>query len=368
MKYGSRSLRRMFELKTAVNLLVAISAGMFVASQSPAAQSNECKQYPYLTELLCPSPETAPFVALTDFKQDYEETVYNAGLEYFNTQPELVQRIREDLGSQEVHWRLEEISHRLVYAPEMREAVAGLFTAYCREVIEDLLTRTGLINPYSSISALAEETPLTFKDEGIKAFIVQDLAREYVARYQFSGTAQKRIQINLSGRITVNEVGSYASYLQYSEKTAGWEFIRDRHTVWKSASTNRYSVLMTPLEETVHIALREHTEKAIMGEIVRQDGIPSPEKIQQVVDDWLAVEEAIVGGLVYKLIPDVVIKRIPDLPMAWVLADLETKSRFHKYHLLPKGIEVVESHGLKESIHLYSQDPIAFRALLVEPG
>jgi len=358
----------MFELKTFVNLLVAISVGMFVATQPPAAPPNEYKQYPYLMELLCSSPEATPYIALTDFKQDYEKTVYNAGLEYFNTQPELVQRIREDLGSQEVHWRLEEISHRFVYAPEMREAVAGLFIAYCREVIEDLLARTGLNNPYSSISALAEATPLTFKDEGIKAFIVQDLAQEYVARYRFSGTAQKQIQINLSGRITINEVGSYASYLQYSEKNAGWEFIQDRHTVWKSASANPYSVLMAPLEETMHIALREHTEKAIMKAIVRQDGIPLPEEIQQIVDGWMAVEEAIVGGLVYKLIPDVVIKRIPDLPMAWVLSDLETKSRFHKYHLLPKGIEVVETHGLKESIHLYSQDPIAFRDLLVHPG
>jgi hypothetical protein len=358
----------MFEWKIAVKRLIVILTTVFVAGQSPAAQVDECRNYPYLAELLCPSPDPAPFVALTTFKDAYDESVHNAGVEYFNANPELVKRIRDDLGSQEVRWRLEEISHRLVYAPEVREEVAGLFTNYCLEVIEDLLARTGLRNPYCSISTIVEETPVVLRDEGIKAFIVQDLAREYTARYQFSGPAQKRIQIDLSGRITINEVGSYSSYLHYSQETDNWEFIHDGHTIWKSVSSNLYTVLMTPLEETMHIALREHTEKAIMEAVARKEGIPSLKEVQRVVDDWMAVEEAIVGGLVYKLIPDVVIKRIPDLPMEWVLADLATKARFDKYHLLPKGIAVVENHGLKESIHLYSQDPSAFRALLVEPG
>jgi two-component system response regulator GlrR len=151
-------------------------------------------------------------------------------------------------------------------------------------------------------------------------------------------------------------------------KTRDWEFVRDRHTVWKSVSTNPYTVLMTPLEETLHIALREHTEKAIRKAVAGGAPVASRKDIEKIVEDWLSVEEAIVGGLVYKLAPDVVIKRVPDLPAKCVQADLETKAGFKKYRLLPKAIELVESFGLKKSIGLYARDPAAFRTMLTEPG
>jgi len=349
-------------------MLIAIFASAFAAGQCRAAQLNEGKSYQHLPALLCPSDQAPHFIALTGFEEDYEETVHNASLAYLNTHSKLIQRIRDDLGTREIRWRLERLSHRLLYAPEVRGKVAELFADYCREAIEDLLARTGLVNPYCSISTIVEDSPNLVNPQGIKAVIVQDLAREYIARYQFSGTGRKRIEINLSGRMTVNEVGSYASYLRYSEETQNWEFVRDRHTVWKSVSANPYTVLMAPLEETLHIALRKYTEKAIMDVLVRENGNPSLTEIQKVMDEWLRVEEAIVGGLVYKLIPDVVIKRIPTLPMAWVHADLETKTQFDKYRFLQEGIAVVERRGIKESIHLFAQDPIAFRTLLTEPG
>ncbi|AOY57755.1 MULTISPECIES: hypothetical protein [Desulfococcus] len=358
----------MHRLNVFSTLLIVIFAGVFVAGSGRATQLGEDNSYHHLPNLLRPSDQSPDFMALTDFEEDYEETVHNASLAYLNTHSKLIQRIRDDLGTRKIRWHLEKLSHRLLYAPENRGDVAELFADYCREVIEDLLARTGLVNPYCSISTIVEERPNLVDNQGVKAIIVQDLAREYIARYQFSGNDRKRIEISLSGRMTVNEVGSYASNLQYSEETHDWEFVRDRHTVWKSVSANPYTVLMTPLEETLHIALRKYTEKAIMDALVRKKESPSLPEIQQMMHEWLMVEEAIVGGLVYKLIPDVVIKRIPTLPMAWVHADLETKARFDKYRFLQQGIAVVESRGLRESIQLFAHDPTAFRTLLTEPS
>jgi hypothetical protein len=125
---------------------------------------------------------------------------------------------------------------------------------------------------------------------------------------------------------------------------------------------------MTPLEETLHIVLRKYTEKAIMDTIGSKEKKLSRNKIKDLMEGWIAVEEAIVGGLVYKLVPDVVVSRVPNLPMEWIEADLKTKSQFHKYRFLPKGIEVVENHGLKKIIEMYSKDPFAFRDLLTGPG
>lgn len=59
-------------------------------------------------------------------------------------------------------------------------------------------------------------------------------------------------------------------------------------------------------------------------------------------------------------------RRIPDLPRAWIQADLETKANFPKYRLLPRAIQLVQDFGLKESIQLYRQDPVATRNLLEE--
>jgi hypothetical protein len=336
-------------------------------SAEPAKNLSTNHKYQNLLGSLDAAGRSTDFIAFTDFATDSDRADHNAGLEYLTSRPDLINRIRDDLGSKKIRWQLEGLSFRLLYVPENREGVAELFTDYCRETIGDLLQRTGLINPYSSISILQDTASTELDDQGIKALIVQDLAREYVARYQFSGDSDKRIEIGLSGRQTINEVGSYASYLQYSEKDNTWQFFRDRQTVWKSVSANPYTVLMTPLEETLHIVLRKHTEKAILAAVSAKTAIPSSTEIQDVVEEWLAVEEAIVGGLVYSLVPDVVIRRIPDLPREWIQADLDTKANFHKYRFLPQAIKMVQGFGIMESIHNYEKDPVATRDLLNEP-
>lgn len=355
-------------MKTCVALWIALLTGVFITAFPSAAQTRRERNYQPLTDLLLKSDQTPNFVALTGFEGHFEETVHAASLKYLNGHSELIQRIRDDLGSAEIQWRLESLSHRLLYAPEKRQEVASLFADYCRDAIEDVLARTGLNNPFSNISTPDGEIPNLIGGPGVRAIIVQDLAREYIARYQFSGAARKRIALNLSGRIPVNEVGSYASSLHYSERACAWEFTRDMHTIWKCTSTNPYTALMAPLEETLHIALREHTEKAILKMIEKEGKNLSPADLQKAVDGWLAVEEAIVGGLVYKLVPDVVLTRIPSLSTTWIEDDLETKAQFDKYRLLPRGIALVEQNGIEHSIHLFVRDPAAFRALLGGPG
>lgn len=348
--------------------MIAAIALMCSGTLSPAAKNKPYNMYRDLPDLLRQSRHPSEFIPLSDFEAGNEKAIQDASLEYLNGHPELVERIRNDLGAKEIQWRLQKLSHRIVYAPEDRQKVARLFTDYCQEAIADLLDRTGLENPYCSISAIRDSNPDMDSRQGIKALIVQDLAREYTARYQFSGTGRKRIEIDLSGKIRLNEVGSYSSYMQYSEKTHEWEFIHNRHTVWKSASVNPYTVLMTPLEETLHITLREFTEKAILQSAKARWDNPTLPEIQSTVEDWLALEEAVVGGLVYKIVPDVVISRVPTLSLEWIQADLETKSRFAKYRLLPLAIQFVENYGLKECIRLYGQDPVEFRQLLIGQG
>lgn len=318
-----------------------------------------------LPKLLRTSERVAEFEAFTSFTEEYERTAHLASIEYLNSHPELIEKIRRDLGSEEIHWNLRQLSHRLLYAPTLGEQTARLFTDYCLKAIDDMLDLTDLDNPYASISTRLEDIPGPPGEEGIRAIIVRDLAREYNARYQFSGTDKKRIEISLSGRIAVNEVGSYSSFLHYSEDKSSWEFSRNRQTIWKMTSANPYTVLMTPLEETLHIILRKHTESAITAAFDTGGEPPPIDQVRQTVEKWLAVEEAIVGGIVYHLGPEVIFKRFPDLPRKWVEEDLNSKDRYEKYRHLHKAIELIPDLGIKMSIDMYARDPETFRTLLV---
>ncbi|GAB6094984.1 hypothetical protein JCM14469_12360 [Desulfatiferula olefinivorans] len=348
--------------------LVTAAACLLLSSPAQAVQLGDPGVFSGLVEKLCPSLRPERFIAFTDYDTRHDETLRHAGLTYFNSHPDLVARIQKDLDSRQVNWHLETLSHRLAYAPESRADVADAFTLYCRQAVDELLRLTGHDNPISTISALTDPKPAVSDGRGIRVFIVHDLVREYTAQYLFSGGDDKQVMIDLSGRIPINEVGSYSSFLEYSGETNRWTFSRSPYSIWKSASSNPYTVLMTPLEETLHILLREHTEKAIIAALSRKNGPLGTDELKALMEPFMAVEEAVVGGLAYALIPQVITPRIPDLSPEWITADLTTKAGFHKYRYLGRGIELVAHLGLKESIALYARDPGAVRDLLISPS
>ncbi len=309
------------------------------------------------------APEELPFIPLTDYKNDCENSVYQAGIDYFNSQPDLISRIRSDLGGGEMRWELSDVSHRLVYLPEDRAITSEWYIRYCRNVIQDLLRKTGLEDPYSSIEFPNGELPGLDSVEGVKALIVQDMGREYESQYCFSGKGRQKAMIRISGRILVNEVGSYSSYVQYSNDTGKWEVARDPFTIWKSRAKNPFSVLVAPVEETLHIGLREYTEKAIL-QALENIGEKDLEKVSVLVDEWLAIEEAVVGGLVEAMAPDLIGIRFPDHFERWHQAGLATKSKFKKYRYLDMGIRMVRSLGIRESCLQYAANPENLKQLL----
>jgi hypothetical protein len=347
--------------------LITVFACLVLPALTQAVQLGDPGVFLGLAEKLCPALRPDQFIAFTEYDHRHDEALRHAGMTYFNAHPDLVARIRKDLDSPQINWELESLSHRLAFAPESRNDVADAFTLYCREAVDELMHLTGHDNPISSISALTDPQPALSDGKGIQVFIVQDLVREYTAQYLFSGSDDKQIIIDLAGRIRVNEVGSYSSFLERSEETGRWTFSRSPYSIWKSASSNPYTVLMTPLEETLHILLREHTEKVIIEALNQNPAPMGVDELNDLMEPWLAVEEAVVGGLVYALIPQVIAPRIPDLSTDWITADLNTKAGFHKYRYLDRGIELVTRLGLKESIALYARDPAAVRNLLNIP-
>jgi len=321
------------------------------------------KNYSVLVDLIKLEDKEGPFLALNNFEKSFDEDLHKNNIDFFNQHPYLVKKIKTDLDNQPVQWRLENISYRLLYIPETRETYAAVFESYCYDVIEDVLKLLELKNPYSKIFTLDGTTPYHSESNGIQALIVHNLGQEYTARYIFSNPAQKEIAVQLKGKVALNEVGSYSSYI-YLNESGSIEFTRDPYTIWQNSAENPYTALSTPVEETLHIVLRRYTEKSIKERIEKRSNITQIE-INDVVEDLISVEEAIVGGLVHAVFPAIVQKYFPGLPDSLIESDIETKSTFKKYRHLKKGIKTVEQLGYKHSIQLYQDNPMAFRRLLM---
>ena len=320
------------------------------------------RDYSQLVEFIKIDDKTAPLYVFNDFEEDFDADSHRANIEFFNEHPRLVSKIQKDLIAEKLRWKLDKLACRLVFVPEKREEYATLFKIYCNDVINYTLDKTELSNPYQDLETLLEESP-EISDEGVTAFLVHNLAKEYVARYSFTNRKRKKVVIELTGTLFSGKVGSYTTTV-HMKQSGEFIFERDDYTIWQNSSKNPYTVLTVPVEETLHIALREHTERAIKDELESKcvDGIGEVEKI---VDNWMAVEEAIVGGLVHLLFPDFLEKHINNLSNSLIHEDIEAKMEFGQYRYLRKGIEVVESMGCKKAVKIYEENPTEFKDLLI---
>jgi hypothetical protein len=307
--------------------------------------------------------KSPPLYAFGDFEKSYDPQIHAVSVAYFKRHQDLLEKIRADLGaSSSLRWRLLALQHRLLYVPEQRVEFIGLYKTYCQEVIREILCLVDLPNPYSRIITLSGEPPPSWPTEGFYAYIVRDLTTEFRARYEFQSEPDRKVAIDLSGRYLNGEVGSYASFLQLD--TAGNVFFtHDTYTIWQDNAKNPYTALMTPVEETLHALLRTSTESAIMATL-KKKGIHTAGEARGVVDDWISVEEAVVGGLVYHMLPCLLEKHFGRLPPDFVSDDLEMKNHMAKYHHLKAGIRVVGALGYKDCLSLYLKDASAFRRLL----
>jgi len=320
------------------------------------------RDYSRLVEFIKTDDKPSPLYVFNDFEEDFDEDSHRANIEFFNDHPALIKKIQKDLDDKALKWRLDKLSYRFVFVPEKRKEYATLFETYCNDVIEYTLEETELSNPYQNLQTLLEERP-EISDEGVTVFLVHNLAKEYVARYAFSNKKRKKAVIELRGSVFSGKVGSYTTNI-FMEESGEFRFIRDDYTIWQNSARNPYTALTVPVEETLHIALREHTESAIKDEL-ESNSVDSIGEVERIVDNWMAVEEAIVGGLVHSLFPQFLEKHLSNLPNFLIEEDIESKMEFEQYRHLKKGIQIVESMGCKKAIKMYKEDPAVFKALLI---
>ena len=358
-------LFKVIKISRYFNKLSIIMTLVLIMCSSVHCFAERSLDYTRLVELIQLEDKQQPLCVFNDFEEEFDEASHRATLQYFNDHPGLIQRIKNALKGENLRWKLGSLEHRLLFVPERRLEYARLYKNYCRDIIDTLLDKIGLDNPYDSIQILQQSKPANHHEgnDGITAYIVHNLAREYVGTYIFFNQTGQKVKIRLEGKLYIGEVGAYSSTLTISENGAV-EFLKGNYTVWQNSALNPYTALMVPAEETLHIVLREHTEAGIKKTIER-GGTENVDAVKRIVEDWMAVEEAIVGGIIHRLLPQMLADYVDDLPGQWIEKDLEAKSRYIKYRHLRKGIMMVEDMGYKKALELYTEDPLVFRWLLI---
>ncbi len=309
-----------------------------------------------------------PLVAFGEIRHQVEPSLSRENRAYLSDNRILMENIRAELASDAPRWRLAQASTQRMIVPEQRPRYAALFENYCQSAVDFVLARTRLPNPYLAIATFQGEDgrgSAPAAGEGrVTAYLVHHIADVYTEEYVFfsADDSGPQVKIELSNRSYTGEIGSYSSYLVFDDDH-NLEFIHSPYSLWRNNAEDPLNVLIVPVEETLHIALRHFTEGAIERRLAARSD-RSQTFIDQVVEEWLAVEEAAVGGLVRQLMPEVMSRFLPDWPQANLDATFQARRSFDKYRYLSQGVRIVEALGIEAFIDLYRQDPMAFRAML----
>jgi hypothetical protein len=145
------------------------------------------------------------------------------------------------------------------------------------------------------------------------------------------------------------------------------EFSRQPYTLWQNSSRNTLNVLIVPIEETLHTLVRPYTQAAIQSALMRSKSTQC-DHVKQVVDDWVAVEEAIVGGVVWQVMPDILNRYVPKVSPDRLSTVLTERQGHPQYRLLKRAIGLVNDMGVDQALAAYRQDPRDFRRRLEPPA
>jgi hypothetical protein len=334
-----------------------IMAGFFIAHFTFASQGD----YFQLVDLIQVQSKETPLQVFNEFEEGFNEDSHKANLLYFNEHPGLVRRINDDLDGGAVHWRLENLKQRLLFVPEERKEYAELLEGYCKDVIKYVLDKTDLKDPYDRIETLHQERP-KISGTNVTAFLVNNLAEESVCTYTFSNHKNKAVKIELRCKVFLGEVGSYTTNIHLKDD-GNFEFSKNNYTIWQTSAENPYQVLMVPIEETLHILLRDYTHRAIREQIKR-NSVKDIREVKKIVDEWIAVEEALAGALVNVLLPSFVKQYSGPLPRGTIQKAMDSRREYERYRYLDRGIQIIKNMDIKDAIRLYIQNPEKFKTLL----
>ena len=318
-----------------------------------------------------------PLVSFEQFEGDFDRGLNQENLAHLNQDKALLQKIKSRLKGDTLRWKLASSLKQRFVVPEKRPQYATLFEQYCRQSVDYLLARLEVSSPYAQILTIGDAMPNQWQEgnaaDGIKVFLTHNVIDEYIEEYEFFSSDDdaspnsegSKIKIKIRNRAFAGQIGSYTSDLVIGEDSH-FEFVHNAFTLWQNSAKNPLNVFIVPIEETLHILLRSSTETAISDQL-KQIKPQKIEQVESVIDHWMAVEEAIVGGLVAQLMPEIFSRFLPETKQDALTQALEQRLDKSQYRYLNNGIHAVANMGLDQAVKLYRSDPKRFNKLVTPP-
>jgi hypothetical protein len=349
-----------------LSLCILLGATMLHASNTPI----DVPDYSRLLNFIEMQDRQGPLVAFGAAEKDFDRQLNRENIAFLNSDKALIERIQSQLKVERLKWHLSTSFKQLLVVPENRDEYALLFEQYCRTSVDYLLDRIHMPSPYDQIATLTgplPSLPVTREPKGITAYLVHNLVDEYIEEYLFFGQDddQTKIRIKLSNREFDGKIGCYTSRLKIG-KNNRFEFIREPYTLWQNSAENPLNVLIVPIEETLHILMRPFTEAAMQVDL-EQSKPTRLDEVQQTVDDWMAVEEAIVGGVVSQVMPDLLARFVNQESVGQLTDALAQREEHPQYRLLNQAIQVVMDIGVDQALTVYRKNPRDFKLMLSQP-
>jgi hypothetical protein len=305
-----------------------------------------------------------PMLVFRDFVADPDVEVEQHIRLQVSQRKDMIALLREKIGfEKQVRLSVEDIQVRLMFVAQLEEDHAVAYHRYCQDITDYLFEMNQTDNFYAAITSPNKSYP-PLSQTGISAFLVHRLAKDYRAVCRFTAESGRSVKYKASGAIFSNHLGAVDLEI---ELVAPGQFgiSRKAFTIWQNHTENLYTLMSIPVEETLHYHLGRATDREIAASMKHHP----PENLfaaQRLAEEWMAVEESVVGGLVDRVLDRYCTQIHMTMPASAPGETRPAVPSLHQYRYRDRGIRLVETLGFKAAMALYMHSPSTFKDRLLK--
>ncbi|NNF98895.1 MAG: hypothetical protein HKM93_05920 [Desulfobacteraceae bacterium] len=309
-------------------------------------------------------PYDKPLLKFSKLNESTDFEIEALILKDISGRSDLIQKVKSRLGDDpDIRFSMDSLKVRLLFVPEIRANYAESYERFCRNITSFIFGKVNIPDFYSQLVTPMLEYP-EIKDDGVSAFMVHQLAKEYVATCKFSNVSGDHVRYRIKGAAFSNHLGAVDLNIDNPED-GSFKLNRGNYTIWQNRVQNPYMLFVVPVEETLHYILGPYTDRTIHTELDDLSAA-SVSQVKTLAQDWMMVEEAIVGGLISLIIDEYSRKYQKDLPTVQIRQHFAEMRNIPQYKYRFNGIKLVRDLGIDRSYEMYREDPMEFKKMVLQ--
>ena len=300
-----------------------------------------------------------PLLVFRDFISDWDGEIEHHIRQQLPLRKDLLAQIREKIKfDQRVQLSIEDIQVQLLFIPQSPKSHAAAYLRYCKEITRTIFRINRMENFYTAITSPEESRP-DQSETGISAFLVHRLAKAFKATCMFTAESGRKTKYEIGGSFYSNHLGAVDLNIQ-TLAPRQYRLTRQAFTIWQNNTDNLYTLMAIPAEETLHYLVGAATDR----ELARAMQMRPPQSLaaaRSMAEDWMAIEEAVVGGLVDQLLGIYCAQHHRSVPASEFTSRTARIRPLGQYRYRRRGLQLVADMGFQDAIALYMDDPVRFR-------